>query len=159
MHLMQGQELQVDFTGFTYSPFNIRTESDDEAPVMRGQLKAIHEKLDSLLHASKPSPTDDYSQATINFLRETLTKHSANLERMKKAVNAFATVCNSTTKKVDKLISEATAFMEKFQTSFESNTAKANKVISSLGSSIKIEKAKLQVVCTGLKSNYDEFQS
>ncbi|CAI9303570.1 unnamed protein product [Lactuca saligna] len=37
------------FTGFTYSPFNIQTKSDDEAPVTRGQLNAINEKLDLLL--------------------------------------------------------------------------------------------------------------
>ncbi|CAI9268699.1 unnamed protein product [Lactuca saligna] len=47
-----------DFTGFTFSPFTIRNESDDEAPVMKGQLQAIHEKLDSLLHASKPLSTE-----------------------------------------------------------------------------------------------------
>ena len=50
-----------DFVGFTYNPFNIRTESDDEALVTRGQLKAINEKLDSLLYATKTTSTDDYS--------------------------------------------------------------------------------------------------
>ncbi|CAI9280709.1 unnamed protein product [Lactuca saligna] len=52
-----------DMAGFTFCPFTIRTGSDDEALVMKVQLKAIHEKLDSLLKASKPSSTDEYSQA------------------------------------------------------------------------------------------------
>ncbi|CAI9282872.1 unnamed protein product [Lactuca saligna] len=35
--------------GFTFSPFTIRIESDDQAPLMKGKLKDIHEKLDSFL--------------------------------------------------------------------------------------------------------------
>ncbi|CAI9303284.1 unnamed protein product [Lactuca saligna] len=99
-----------NFAGFTYSPFNIKIESDDKAPIMRGKLKEIHKKLDSFLHATKKSSTDDYSK-------------------------------------------------ENFQSSLESNTVKANEVISSLGSTLKTEKAKLQDVSFGLKSNHDEFQS
>ncbi|CAI9298790.1 unnamed protein product [Lactuca saligna] len=122
-----------NFAGFTYSPFNIKTESDDEAHVMRGKLKS---------------------------LLETLTKeHSANLEKMNKPVEASATVCNNTTEKVDKLITNPRVFMEKFQRSFESNTMKVNEVISSLGSTLKTEKAKLQEVRTGLKTGHDQFNS
>ncbi|CAI9289457.1 unnamed protein product [Lactuca saligna] len=52
------------FAGFTFSPFTMRTQSNDEAPVTRGQLKAIHEKINILLQASKESSHDDYSKAT-----------------------------------------------------------------------------------------------
>ncbi|CAI9281328.1 unnamed protein product [Lactuca saligna] len=78
---------------------------------------------------------------------------------MNKVVDASGSVCNSTTKKVNKLITDARVFMEKFQSSFESNTAKANEVISSLGSTLKIEKVKLQEVHTGLKTDHAEFNS
>ncbi|CAI9294329.1 unnamed protein product [Lactuca saligna] len=124
-----------DFAGLTYSPFNIRTESDDEAPVMGRKLKAIHKRLDLLLQASKASSNDDYSQATIKSLLETLTKeHSTNLEKMNKAVDASTSVCNNMTEK-------------------------ANEVISSLGSTLKREKAKLQEVRTGLPTDHVEFNS
>lgn len=49
--------------------------------------------------------------------------------------------------------------MEKFQSSFESNTVKDNEVISSLGSTLKTKKVKLQVVRTGLKTEHAEFNS
>ncbi|CAI9302755.1 unnamed protein product [Lactuca saligna] len=133
---------------------------DDEAPITKGMLKVIHEKLDSLLHYSKASSTDDSSQATVKSLLETLTKeHSANLEKTNKAVDASTTVCNNSTKKVDKIIIDARVFMEKFQSSFELNTAKADEVISSLGCTLKTEKAKLQKVCTGLQTNHAQFNS
>ena len=77
-------------------------------------------------------------------LLENLTKeHSANLEKTNKAVDASASVCNIMTKKIDKLIYDAHAFMEKFQTTFESITVKANEVIFGLGSTLRTEKAKL----------------
>lgn len=47
-NIVFGEE-EEDFGGFTYSPFNIRTASDDEAPVTKGQLKDIKEKLNLLL--------------------------------------------------------------------------------------------------------------
>ncbi|CAI9261280.1 unnamed protein product [Lactuca saligna] len=54
-------EDEEDFRGFTYSPFNIQTENDDDAPVTKGQLKAINEKVDSLIQSSKTQTNDEYS--------------------------------------------------------------------------------------------------
>lgn len=82
-----------DFGGFTYSPFNIRTESDNEAHVTKGQLKAANEKLDSLLQSSKTSTNIDYSNATIKSFLETLTKeHSSNLQKTNKVVDVLASI-------------------------------------------------------------------
>ena len=50
-----------DFGGFTYSLFNIRIEIDDEAPVTKGRLKALSEKLDSLIKSTTSSSCGDYS--------------------------------------------------------------------------------------------------
>lgn len=67
-------DVEDDLVGFTFSPFTIMNDNDDEAPVTKGQLKAMHEKLDSLLKASKPSSTNDYSQASFKSILETLIK-------------------------------------------------------------------------------------
>ncbi|CAI9282769.1 unnamed protein product [Lactuca saligna] len=85
--------------------------------------------------------------------------HSTNLEKMNNAVDASTTVCSNSTEKIDKLITDAMVFMEKFQSFFESNTTKVNEVISSLGSTLKTEKAKLQEVCTGLTTNHAQFNT
>ncbi|CAI9269763.1 unnamed protein product [Lactuca saligna] len=149
-----------DFEGFTYSPFNIQIERDDEALVTRGKLKAINEKLDSLLQASKASSSDEYSQVTMKPFLETLTKeHSANLEKTNKVVDASASVCNTTTEKVDKLIIDARSFMEKFQRSFESNTANSIEVIFGLGSTLKTKKAKLEEVRTSIQKDNVKLNS
>lgn len=41
-----------DLGGFTYSPFQIQTESEDNVPVSKGQLQSLYEKIDQLLLAS-----------------------------------------------------------------------------------------------------------
>ncbi|CAI9295717.1 unnamed protein product [Lactuca saligna] len=134
-----------DLAGFTFSLFIIQTASDDVAYVTKGKLKAIHEKLDSLLQASKPSSSHDYSQASIMSIIETLTKeYSSNLEKMNKAVDASTLVYNKTTEKVNKLISDAICFMNNFSSSFETNTTRANEVLANLGSSLQAKRAKLQ---------------
>ena len=76
-----------DFAWITYSTFNIKAKSDEEAPVTRGKLKVIHENLDLLLQSSKASSSEDYSQATVKSFLETLKKeNSAKLEKANKAV-------------------------------------------------------------------------
>ncbi|CAI9303753.1 unnamed protein product [Lactuca saligna] len=107
-----------DFARFSYSPFNIQTESDHGAPITRGKLKAINEKLNLLLQSSKASSSEDYSQVTIKSFLETFTKeHSANLEKTNKALYTSASVCNEMIEKVDKLITDACSFIEKFHSS------------------------------------------
>ncbi|CAI9303030.1 unnamed protein product [Lactuca saligna] len=141
-----------EFAGFNFCRFTIRIENDDESPDTRGQLKIIQEKLDSLHQASKPSSTDEYSQATVKSLLETLTKeHSTNLEKMNKVVDNSATVCNKTTKKVNKLISDATTFMNNFQTSFELNTTKATKQYLILAPLLKLKGKNFKKFIVALK--------
>ncbi|CAI9272922.1 unnamed protein product [Lactuca saligna] len=157
-HQIRGMEYQDDFQGFTFSPFTIRTEVDDDVPVMKGQLQAIHDKLDSLLQASKPS--DDYSQASVKSILKTLTKeHSSNLARMNNVVDGSTKVYNEMIEKVDKLISDTWVFMENFQQSFDSNIVAKNQVISSLSTSLKSERAKFLDIRNGLKGGHEKFQS
>ncbi|CAI9293817.1 unnamed protein product [Lactuca saligna] len=72
---------------------------------------------------------------------ERITKeHAENAAKMNKAMSNFAEVCKTTTKKVDKLISEATAFMETYRTTYNNNTASVNEALQQLGSMFKTEK-------------------
>ncbi|CAH1420796.1 unnamed protein product [Lactuca virosa] len=49
--------------------------------------------------------------------------------------------------------------MENFQTTFNSNTTAANESLKSLDSLFKSEKAKLQEIRTGLKTDHEAFQT
>lgn len=98
-------------------------------------------KIDQLLLASKTSSSEAYSKATVESLFERIMKeHSANAEKITKAVVDSAEVCKITTEKVDKQIFETTTFMENFRTTFDSNTTKANESLQSLGSLFKLRR-------------------
>ncbi|CAI9269369.1 unnamed protein product [Lactuca saligna] len=113
--------------GFTYSPFQIRTESKHEPSATNEQLKSLHEKIHQLLLASKASSSDAYSKAAIDSLFERITKeHGANAEKTNMVVDDSAEVCKLMTEKVNKLITETISFMENFQTTFNNNTKNAN---------------------------------
>ncbi|CAI9293790.1 unnamed protein product [Lactuca saligna] len=141
--------------GFTYNPFHIRTNSKDEPSVAKVQLQSLHEKIDQLLLASKTSSSEAYSKATVESVFERIMKeHSANAEKMTKAIVDSAEVCKITTEKVDKLIFETTTFMENFRTTFDSNSTKANESLQSLGSLFKTKKG----IRMGLKSDHEAFQ-
>ncbi|CAI9268325.1 unnamed protein product [Lactuca saligna] len=88
-----------------------------------------------------------------------MKEHATNVENMYKAVDDSAEVFKITTEKVDKLISEATAFMENFRTTFDSNTTKGNESLQILGSLFKTERENFQEIETGLKSDHEEFQT
>ncbi|CAI9266168.1 unnamed protein product [Lactuca saligna] len=91
--------------GFTYSPFKIRSENEDEPSATKEQLKSLHEKIGQLLLVSKSSSSDSYSKEAVESLFECVTKeHAANVEKMSKAIGDSTEVCKMMTKKVDKLI-------------------------------------------------------
>lgn len=116
--------------GFTYSSFQIRTDSEDEATVLKGQLKSLHEKLDQLLLASKASSSEAYSKAAVESLFERTTKeHANNTLKMIKAVSDSTKVCKTTIEKFDKLIFEITALMENYESNYNTNTASANEAL------------------------------
>ncbi|CAI9282331.1 unnamed protein product [Lactuca saligna] len=111
-------------------------------------FKVLQNNLDKLLESTKCTSSSDNSiTANKALLETTMKKHAANLEKAKKVVDS-STVCKDTTKKVEKLIYDAQMFMGTFQTSFEVNMPKENQVISSLGTTLHIEKDALEKVCT-----------
>nr|KAJ0203038.1 hypothetical protein LSAT_V11C500245520 [Lactuca sativa] len=56
--------------GFTYSPFQIRTDSEDEVSTVKRELKSLHEKIDQLLLASQVSTSEAYSKAVVESILE-----------------------------------------------------------------------------------------
>lgn len=127
-----------NFDIFHYSPFTFQKDSDDDdAPISKGQFKVLNTNLDSLLESSKASSNNDYSQASIKAFLNTLTKqNSVNLALTNKVVVDTEKIYNETTPKVEKLLSDVTTFMGDFKTSFETNTASVNMVLSGLSSTL-----------------------
>ncbi|CAI9297972.1 unnamed protein product [Lactuca saligna] len=83
-YMVSGDDDDTDeaLVGFTYSPFQIRIESEDEPSATKEQLNSLHEKIYQMLLASKASSFDDYSKATVESLFKRIMKeHAANAEK------------------------------------------------------------------------------
>ncbi|CAI9273275.1 unnamed protein product [Lactuca saligna] len=94
-----------DMGGFTYSPFQISIDSEDEASATKGELKSLHANIDQLILASNPSSSSSYSKVGVEFILERVTReHATNTSTMNKAVSDSADVCKSTTEKFNKLL-------------------------------------------------------
>ncbi|CAI9282409.1 unnamed protein product [Lactuca saligna] len=101
-----GDDDDDDLGGFTYRPFQIRTESEDEATVTKRKLKSLHEKIDQLLLASKNMGAmfktektnlemirtglqQDYVSFQTSFTSQ-ITKHHDDLAMESKVMDALA---------------------------------------------------------------------
>ncbi|CAI9287940.1 unnamed protein product [Lactuca saligna] len=146
--------------GFTYSPFQIWIDSDDEAYTTKGELNYLHEKIDQLILASKPSSYEAYSKVFVESILEWVTKeHVANTSTMTKAVSDSADVYKSTTEKADKLIAYTIEFMEDYKTTYNYNIFDVNKAIQNVGAVFKAEIANFVELRQGFQSDNQAFQS
>ncbi|CAI9265274.1 unnamed protein product [Lactuca saligna] len=106
------------------------------------------------------SSFDAYTKAMIDSFVERISKeYTTNADMMNKVVATLAEVCKWMKFFFDKLIGSTTAFMENFQTTFNSNTTAANEALKSLVSLFKTEKTKLQEIHTDLKTDHEAFQT
>lgn len=67
-NMIFGDAEDEDLGGFTYSPFQIRTDSEVETLVTKGQLQSLHDELDQLFLLSKASSSEAYSKAAVESL-------------------------------------------------------------------------------------------
>lgn len=130
-----------DLGGFTYIPFQIQFKSEDEATITKGKLQSLHENINQLLLTSNVSSSEAYSKAAVESLFERITKeHTSIAMNTNKVVTDYAVVCKTMTEKIDKLVSDTTAFMEEYQSTYNNNTVSANATLQNLGSMFKAEK-------------------
>nr|KAJ0216474.1 hypothetical protein LSAT_V11C300130030 [Lactuca sativa] len=116
-----------DLEVFSFSPFHIRVDNEDDVSTSKAEFKSIHEKLDYLLLASNVSTSEAYSKATVEEILKRVTKEhttidvklsklQANLAMESKITDALAlkeekckvleTKLHYTQKQVDDLLAE-----------------------------------------------------
>ncbi|XP_023736528.1 uncharacterized protein LOC111884433 [Lactuca sativa] len=155
-----GDDDDEDLEAFSFSPFQIRVDNNDDVSTSKAEFKSIHEKLDQLLLTSSTSTSEAYSKADVEAILELVTKeHTANSSSFSKVVSDSAAVCKETTEKVDKLITDTRVFMDEYQVTYNNNTSTTNKVIQNVGAMFKGEKTSFVELRTEFKSDHEAFQA
>ncbi|KAL7601420.1 hypothetical protein Lser_V15G24050 [Lactuca serriola] len=79
----------MTFDSVYYSPYQIHSDDDDDAPVTKKHLKELHEKIDSLIASSSSTSQSTISEAAIQVNIDTFTKaHEASISSTTAAIDA-----------------------------------------------------------------------
>ncbi|CAI9298585.1 unnamed protein product [Lactuca saligna] len=118
-----------DMGRFTYSPFQFRIDSEDEASATKGELKSHHDKIDQLILASKASSSETYSKEAVESILERVIKeHATNASTMTK-------------------------------NTYDSSTFTANKAIQNVSAIFKAERENFVELRKEFQSDNQAFQS
>ncbi|XP_052627167.1 uncharacterized protein LOC128133688 [Lactuca sativa] len=139
----------IDSTYF--SPYRVQSEDDDDEPITKRRLQAVHDKLDQLLSSSSSgAPLEAALKALFSLV---VAKHSATLSAAAKAIEASSSQCQhasivvdastkeckEATAKFDKLVSEAHLFLDSLQAAATKNAATVNTSVETLQKTLQSE--------------------
>ncbi|KAL7596140.1 hypothetical protein Lser_V15G31154 [Lactuca serriola] len=103
----------MTFDSVYYSPYQMQSDDDDDAPVTKKHLKELHEKIESLIASSSSSSQSTILEAAIQGIVDTFTKaHEASINSATAAIDASTKACAAATKKVEKLFDNATSLLQ-----------------------------------------------
>ena len=127
-----------DLTGFVAKPFIFTADEEEESdPKMSSaQFTDLNKKLDTILTSLSNQNSKD--------MESVLAANTKMLQESAKAVADSEKSLAETTTKVETLNKEVKAFMETFQTLFDSNTVNVNKMIKNFGDNLSKEKKALE---------------
>ncbi|CAI9263314.1 unnamed protein product [Lactuca saligna] len=122
------------FDSIYYSPYQLQSDDDDDAPVTKKHIKELHEKIDNIV-ASSSSSTSHFSEAAIQGMVESLSKaHEASISSVAAATDKSTKASAVATEKVEKLFQDAQIWLESLQAASETNTKKICTVVEKLSS-------------------------
>ncbi|CAI9270858.1 unnamed protein product [Lactuca saligna] len=137
---------------------DIRIEQDQ---LVRNEEENVHNEESPIHNEGKTMNPEASSfealfKSTVESLLKRIMKdHTYNDAKMNRVVSDSAEVCKTMTEKCDKLISDTTNFMEKYQTTHNNSIVSTNTTLKNLGSLLKDEKDNWQDHCTSLQKAHE----
>ncbi|KAL7606592.1 hypothetical protein Lser_V15G17506 [Lactuca serriola] len=129
----------MTFDSVYYSPFQVQSDDDDDAPVTKKHLKELHDKIDSLI-ASSSSSQSTISEAAIQKIVDAFSKtHQVSLDSATAAIDASTKACEAATEKVDKLFTDASSLLQSVLETAEATKTKLEPIVNQLGTSVASE--------------------
>ncbi|KAL7614214.1 hypothetical protein Lser_V15G07192 [Lactuca serriola] len=129
----------MTFDSVYYSPYQVQSDDDEDAPVTKKHLKELHEKIDSLI-ASSSSSQSTISEAAIQKIVDAFSKaHEVSLSSATAAIDASTKACAAATEKVEKLFTDASSLLQSLQETAEVSKTKLDPIVNKLATSIASE--------------------
>ncbi|KAL7587460.1 hypothetical protein Lser_V15G39921 [Lactuca serriola] len=143
-HASEGEEPflggeDMTFDSVYYSPFQLQSDDDEDAPITKKHLKELHDKIDSLIASSSTSQSS-ISEAAIQKIVDAFSKaHQVSLDSATAAIDASTKACEAATEKVDKLFTDASSLLKSLQENAEATTTKLEPIVNQLANSVASE--------------------
>ncbi|KAL7582299.1 hypothetical protein Lser_V15G44719 [Lactuca serriola] len=132
-----GENMQFD--SVYYSPFQVQSDDDEEAPVTKKHLKELHEKVD-LLIASSSNSQSSLSEAALQKIVDAFSRaQHDSVASATAAIDASTKACEAATEKVDKLFSDASSRLKSLQESADVTKTTLEPIVQQLATFVSTE--------------------
>ncbi|KAL7582410.1 hypothetical protein Lser_V15G45692 [Lactuca serriola] len=129
----------LNFDSVYYSPFQVQSDEEDDAPVTKKHLRALNEKVDQLL-ASSSNQQSSLSEAALQRIVDAFSRaQHDSVASATAAIDASTRACEAATEKVDKLFHDATILMQSMQESAEATKTTLEPLVNQLAQFVKTE--------------------
>ncbi|KAL7597884.1 hypothetical protein Lser_V15G24275 [Lactuca serriola] len=140
-----GENMQFDSVYF--SPFQVQSDNDEEAPVTKKHLKELHEKVD-LLIASSSNSQSSLSEAALQKIVDAFSRaQQASVASATAAIDASTKACEAVTEKVDKLFSDASSLLKSLQESADATKTTLEPIVQQLATFVSTELKSFATLC------------
>ncbi|KAL7601907.1 hypothetical protein Lser_V15G26951 [Lactuca serriola] len=132
-----GEDITFDLV--YYSPFQLQSDDDDNAPVTKRHLKELHDKID-LLIASSSTSQSSLSEDAVQKIVDAFSKaQQDSIASATSAIDASTKACQAATEKVDKLFSDASSQLKSLQESANAAKTTLEPIVHQLATSVSTE--------------------
>ncbi|KAL7597501.1 hypothetical protein Lser_V15G22287 [Lactuca serriola] len=129
----------MTFDSVYYSPFQVQSDDDEDAPVTKKHLKELHEKVD-LLIASSSNSQSSLSEAALQKIVDAFSRaQQDSVASATAAIDASTKACEAATEKVDKLFSDASTLLQSLQESATATKTTLEPIVQQLATFVSTE--------------------
>ncbi|KAL7601624.1 hypothetical protein Lser_V15G23907 [Lactuca serriola] len=129
----------MNFDSVYYSPFQVQSDEEDDAPVTKKHLKELNEKVDLLL-ASSSHQQSSLSEAAFQKIVDAFSRAQHDfVASATAAIEASTKACEAATEKVDKLFSDASILLKSLQESADATKTTLKPIVQQLAKFVSTE--------------------
>ncbi|KAL7619307.1 hypothetical protein Lser_V15G04057 [Lactuca serriola] len=129
----------MTFDSVYYSPFQVQSDDDDDAPVTKKHLKELQAKIDSLITSSSTSQSSIFEAAIQKIVDAFSKAHQVSLDSGTTAIDDSTKACEAVTEKVDKLFTDASSLLQSLQETAAATKTSLEPIVNQLATSVVSE--------------------
>ncbi|KAL7600948.1 hypothetical protein Lser_V15G23566 [Lactuca serriola] len=143
----------MNFDSVYYSPFQVQSDEEDDAPVTKKHLKELNENVDLLL-ASSSNQQSSLSEVALQKIVDAFSRaQHDSVASATVAIDASTRACEAATEKVDKLFSDASVLLKSLQESADATKTTLEPIVQQLAKFVSTELTSFATLCQNISDD------